>query len=977
MKRIYLSLLAMVTALGSIASTVPTGAVSGLFSVAADKQVYFSQGNLQCTNPLDATTRTWSFAEHQYDRIGTANITSYSLPSGKVRYGLASPIDLFGWSSDNATSDFGINASNLSSDYEGNFVDWGTNAITNGGNVSNLWRTLTSAEWYYLFETRTNAANLHAEGTVNGIAGTILLPDAFVLPTGSTFTPSSTNTYTTAEWTTMETAGAVFLPNTGTREGTTVEAELVDEVGVYWSATSTTTTGGLQGSALEIWGSSITYSPYPFPEGLAVRLVSDYQTYTITVETPSHGTLSANKTQAGEGETVTLTAVADADYELQGVSVLQGTTAISLVEDATQAGVYTFTMPAGAVVVKATFLRVSDYQPQPISVSPNQKVYFSQGNLQFNAVQGTHMRADGTMQQGTWRFAEYQYDVIGSNNQKISATYDGYIDLFGWGTSGYDNTANDPLAVNYQPWAFSQIRTETNTTNIWGYGPSSDQTDADLVGTSAYYDWGVYNAISNGGNQPDQWRILTKSEWDYIITGRANADQLYSIGTVNEVKGLILLPDAFVCPSTLTWTPKATDFTTNTYTVAEWQQLEHLGAVFVVWSNYSREKNNLYPKDLYSYIFWLSTRFKSGSESSYNALIGKNGNVESGWSNRLFGLPVRLVQDVPVAPSYSPKPVSVSDTKQVLFSRGNLQFNAVQGTHMRADGTMQQGTWRFAEYQYDVIGTDNQNISDTYDGYIDLFGWGTSGYDNTANDPLAVNYQPWAFSQIRTETNTTNIWGYGPSSDQTDADLVGTSAYYDWGVYNAISNGGNQPDQWRILTKSEWDYIITGRANADQLYSIGTVNEVKGLILLPDAFEFPSTLTWTPKATDYTTNTYTAAEWQQLEQLGVVFMSVSAPRSGKIIITGNARLTWLSTHSTGQRSYMVYLSSSGSINTTANDRCGGFPVRLVQEYDPTVITGEQAATLSEQLPIRKEIRNGQVFIIRGDQVFTVMGMQVK
>ncbi len=34
--------------------------------------------------------------------------------------------------------------------------------------------------------------------------------------------------------------------------------------------------------------------------------------------------------------------------------------------------------------------------------------------------------------------------------QKVSATYDGWIDLFGWGTIGWSNGANA-----YQPWATS------------------------------------------------------------------------------------------------------------------------------------------------------------------------------------------------------------------------------------------------------------------------------------------------------------------------------------------------------------------------------------------------------------------------------------------------------------------------------------------------------------------------------------------
>ena len=54
---------------------------------------------------------------------------------------------------------------------------------------------------------------------------------------------------------------------------------------------------------------------------------------------------------------------------------------------------------------------------------------------------------------------------------------------------------------------------------------------------------------------------------------------------------------------------------------------------------------------------------------------------------------------------------SVAADEQVFFSQGNLQYQA------------STDTWRFAENQYDMVGADNKNISATYTGWIDLFGW--------------------------------------------------------------------------------------------------------------------------------------------------------------------------------------------------------------------------------------------------------------
>ena len=159
------------------------GALSGKFSVSAGKQVHFSQGNLQAT--YNGSSWSWSFAANQWDYIG-ANAVNTKITGNKT-VSENGTVDLFGWST--AVTYSGIhNSTTSSSTYSGNFVDWGTNAISNGGNEANLWRTLTKDEWVYLFYGRTNAATLFGLGSVNGVNGTILLPDNWTLPTGASIT---------------------------------------------------------------------------------------------------------------------------------------------------------------------------------------------------------------------------------------------------------------------------------------------------------------------------------------------------------------------------------------------------------------------------------------------------------------------------------------------------------------------------------------------------------------------------------------------------------------------------------------------------------------------------------------------------------------------------------------------------------------------------------------------------------------------
>lgn len=251
-------------------------------------------------------------------------------------------------------------------------------------------------------------------------------------------------------------------------------------------------------------------------------------------------------------------------------------------EKYTQSGDYqqTFTIEGGCdslVTLHLTIPWQNGVLPGVFSIAEDKKVKFSQGALQFNAAQGTHATADGTAQ-GTWRFADSQYYTESEGNKHISSTYNGWFDLFGWGTSGYDNTANDPLAVNYQPWSVAYDYVEAEERNQFGYGPSSNMPDSNLVGTSANYDWGVYNAISNGGNQPGLWRTLSLAEWEYVLYGRQNASNLYAQATVVGVKGIIILPDGGI--TSANFTPTTADWTTNKYSAAEWVELENQGAVF-------------------------------------------------------------------------------------------------------------------------------------------------------------------------------------------------------------------------------------------------------------------------------------------------------------------------------------------------------------------------------------------------------------
>jgi len=256
---------------------------------------------------------------------------------------------------------------------------------------------------------------------------------------------------------------------------------------------------------------------------------------------------------------------------------------------------------------------------------------------------------------------------------------------------------------------------------------------------------------------------------------------------------------------------------------------------------------------------------------------------------------------------------SVSDTLQVFFSQGNLQYQA------------STNTWRFAENQYDFVGLNNNRISETYDGWIDLFGWGTSGYAHGA-----VCYQPWSTSTVETSYKA-----YG----NANYDLYDQTGQADWG-YNAISNGGNEENLWRTLTNEEWAYVLNTRTTSSGLrFAKATVNDVKGLILLPDNW---NSATYALNSTNnagnvqYNVNVISATDWMILQEAGAVFLPAAGSRLDKTISGYSATNSqyasgyyWSSVHDLADGARVFNFIKGGLMPNYSHYRYVGLSVRVV------------------------------------------------
>lgn len=252
---------------------------------------------------------------------------------------------------------------------------------------------------------------------------------------------------------------------------------------------------------------------------------------------------------------------------------------------------------------------------------------------------------------------------------------------------------------------------------------------------------------------------------------------------------------------------------------------------------------------------------------------------------------------------------TVGLSTKVRFSRGNLQFQGITAS------------WRFAGHQYDYIGADNEMISIVNEGWIDLFGWGTSGWNSGARE-----YQPYSISDTASD--------YMPGRE-VSADLNGAYAEADWGVHNAITNGGNKAGMWRTLSRREWQYLM-GETYADirvGKWGLTTIDgQYRGVVILPDDWETPSSLTFTSGSEGgWTTNEYGLEAWDLMESSGAIFLPAAGARYGKEVQeVGEKGNYWSATHYNPDRSYSLNFSDQGIMADSHPYRWAGFSVRLVK-----------------------------------------------
>jgi len=253
------------------------------------------------------------------------------------------------------------------------------------------------------------------------------------------------------------------------------------------------------------------------------------------------------------------------------------------------------------------------------SVSDSEQVYFAASNLQYCPATAT------------WRFAENAYDTVGTDNELAAADYEGWLDLFCWGANGLCGI--EPYSTVYDNL-------------MYGDGHNS------IAGTKWDFSLAVNEQL--GGD----WRMFTHDEIHYLLMFRENAEELFGYGTIDETRGLFILPDDWVCPEGITFTPSVEmgfenqydwyytigdkeNYFYNNFTEEEWSLIEEAGGVFLPTTGMRSE--NACDHVGISGHYWTSSNY--GEEFANCLCLFEHDLFLEGNFDRSIALGVRLVRD--------------------------------------------------------------------------------------------------------------------------------------------------------------------------------------------------------------------------------------------------------------------------------------------------------------------------------------------
>ena len=362
---------------------------------------------------------------------------------------------------------------------------------------------------------------------------------------------------------------------------------------------------------------------------------------------------------------------------------------------------------------------------------------------------------------------------------------------------------------------------------------------------------------------------------------------------------------------------------------------QHCDSLALLVLTINRSTHNVFNESVVGFYVWHGTSYSNAGTYTYSY-----NNIAGCASVDTLKLKVNTVGALPGV-------FSVSATKKVRFSMGNLYFKP------------STGTWQFTGQQYNCVGNTHANYTtmnegrSRYDAWMDLFGWGTS-YVQVNGDGYNNRFEPWRCDAVSSNASY-NTHGYGPSTNMLSKNLTGASDVADWGVANRINNGGYMERLWRTLTSAEWQYLFETRTtNSTGLTSPtsthnnarfchATVCGVCGIILFPDNYTHPAASVSIQNLSAngaYAANNILATSWTAMQAAGAVFLPACGYRNYQntassrpsVSNVGSEGRYWSSTYYNQEQAYFYYFSG-GNHYVTYYQRYYGSSVRLVQDVN--------------------------------------------